>query len=305
MSCLLNLEITQEGVLMELKLKYNLEEKCLGDINNEDEKNNILTGMINNFENKSDINEKILILLEMRNMIEYSKFYSNDEKKNLMNNIKNDPEFNHNKILNYEYLQSEVIFLRKTRQDKIIMHKFPSLRLLEDIDKNSIGHLNYRNEDYHIKPSIEISFYPEIQTSRRMSQDTVMIVGNSLLRDKFESNDRAWFIGLDLNKGLSIAEIKFEYDDGWYVSLLDGAYNSIKIKRKGEPNSLRIFKNDLWKRLKLKKYDEVHIGLKSLFNKKERYHKLLVSHLLNEDLKEDLNVDLKNDDEISVLTSEE
>ena len=78
MSRLLNLEIRQEGVLMELKLKYNLEEKCLGDISNEDEKNNILTGMINNFENKSDINEKILILLEMRNMLEHSKFYSND-----------------------------------------------------------------------------------------------------------------------------------------------------------------------------------------------------------------------------------
>ena len=297
MSSLLNFEIMNEGILMDLKLKYNLKEKCLGHINIESEKDDILKKMFNNFNEKLDIDDKILILLEMRSMIETGKFFSDFDKEKLMNHIKTDHEFNNNKIYNYEYLQNEIRFLHELRLHKIMIQKYPSLKLLNDIDKNSLGHLNYRNKDYHTKPSIQISFFPEVQTTRRMLPGTVMIIGNESLRDKFESNDKVWFLGLDLNIGLNICEIMIEYNNGWEVILLNNAYNSIKIRRKDEVNSLRIHKNDLYKSLKLKKYDEIHIGIKSLLNNRERFHKLVVSHLLNEDL--------RDEDEISVLTSEE
>lgn len=294
MSSFLNLEIMNEGILMDLKLKYNLKETCLGHI--ESEKDDILKEMFNNFDEKLDIDDKLLILLEIRYVIENGKFYTTNDKEKLLNHIKTDPEFNLNKTYNFEYLQNEVIFLNKVRQEKIKLRQYPSLRLLEDIDKNSLGHLNYRDIDYHTKASIQISFFPEVQTTRRMLPGTIMIIGNASLRDKFESNDKVWFLGLDLNIGLNMCEIMFEYNDGWEVILLNNAYNSIKIRRKNEMNSLRIRKSDICKRLKLKKYDEIHIGAKSLFNKKERFHKLVVSHLLN--------INTKEEDEISVLTSE-
>ena len=296
MSRLLNLEITQEGILMDLKLKYNLEELSK-DIISDQEKNNILKEMFNIFEEKLDIDDRILLLFEMRKIIENGEFYDNDEKIEILNYVKTDPELNNNKILNFEYLLSEIIFLNNMRKEKTMIQNYPSLRLLDDIDKNSLGHLNYRDEDYHTKPSIQISFFPEVQTSKRMLPGTVMIIGNNSLRNKFKSNDKVWLIGLDLNMGLNLCEIMIEYNNGWEVILLNNAYNSIKIRRKDQVNSLRIHKNDLCKRLKLKKYDEIHIGVKSLFNKRERFHKLFVNHLLNEDL--------KDEDEISVLTSEE
>ena len=296
MSGKLNEEIMSEGILMDLKLKYNLEELSK-DIISDEEKDNILKEMFKNFDEKLDIDDRILILLEMRKMIENGEFYTNDAKIKFLNYIKTDPEFHDNKILNFEYLLSEIIFLNKLRLEKIMIQKYPSLSLLDNIDKNSLGNLNYRNVDYHKKASIQISFYPEIQSSRRMLPSTVMIVGNNSLRDKFKSNDKVWLIGLDLNIGLNSCEVMFEYNNGWEVILLSNAYNSIKIRRKNEINSLRIRKNDLCKSLKLKKYDEIHIGVKSLLNKKERFHKLVVSHLLNEDL--------RDEDEMSVLTSEE